>query len=197
MDRFFNQGTAHPLPPRTLTNHFPKSNLRWFPLKWWLLCFWWTMDILHVTLKKSFFFTMNKSQIFSVNSFPTLPPLPSMPPNLTSLSNYSLRFFLHSIYVPWSLVAHMEGITVKQVTFIQNSPTKWLQPNRANITERELLPPRSSTWRPQPLPPQRQRHRARAGLAVPHHPLRPPLPGSHTRLWLGSGRFCHHHRTVQ
>ena len=91
----------------------------------------------------------------------------------------------------------MEGITVKQVTFTQNSPTKWLQPNRANITERELLPPRSSTWRPQPLPPQRQRHRARAGLAVPHHPLRPPLPGSHTRLWLGSGRFCHHHRSVQ
>ena len=26
-----------------------------------------------------------------LNSFPTLPPLPSMPPNLTSLSNYSLR----------------------------------------------------------------------------------------------------------
>ena len=26
----------------------------------------------------------------SVNNFPTLPPLPSMPPTLTSLSNYSL-----------------------------------------------------------------------------------------------------------
>jgi len=48
-----NKGSGHPAPPRTLTNHFPKSNL-------------------------------------SVNSFPTLPPLPSMPPNLTSLSNYSL-----------------------------------------------------------------------------------------------------------
>ena len=40
----------------------------------------------------------------SVNNFPTLPPLPSMPPTLTSLSNYSLsrlilfsRFYLTNV----------------------------------------------------------------------------------------------------
>ena len=45
----------------------------------------------------------------SVNNFPTLPPLPSMPPTLTSLSNYSLsrsilfnRFYLTNVICTWS-----------------------------------------------------------------------------------------------
>ena len=56
------------------------------------------------------------------------------------------------------------------------------QQDGANTSEWELLPPRSPAGPAQPLNAERT-PRSRTRLSLPHHPVRPTLPGASAWLW--------------